>query len=341
MSTYLNPDKGKVLRIDQIEAPSFLREYLNHELIIRNLTQRTVNSYYLHIRMFLRWLKGRHTLRIDSDFSSISIRDVPFHLIEEVTNTEILEYLAFISSTLNNGIETRSVKLTALKGMYSYFCENGRIADNPVSSIKAPKKEKLMPKYLSIDECKVLLSSINGKSADRDYCIVTLLINCGMRLSELVYIDLSHIRDDTLRIYGKGRKERILYLNDACNAALADYLHTRSEIDAIKDDNALFISSRSGKRLTPRRVQQIISNLFLKAGLAGKGYSPHKLRHTAATLMYQSGSADVLVLKELLGHANTATTEIYTHLNRKQLSEAVKTSPLSGVTRKTIHSTES
>jgi len=187
-----------------------------------------------------------------------------------------------------------------------------------------------MPKYLTLEQSIQLLSVVDGPHSERDYCIITLLLNCGMRLSELVGINLQDIREDTIKLLGKGNKERIIYINSACKAAIDAYLSVRETPIKESEKNAFLLSGRN-TRLTGRRVEQIVEDNLKKAGLSGMGYSPHKLRHTAATLMYQHGNVDIRVLKELLGHANLGTTEIYTHISNKQLEKAAAASPLSSL----------
>lgn len=334
MSTYIAPKNGHVFRIDSLEAPGYVKEFLNHAFVIKNLAPRTISNYFLQIRAFLRWYKCRGCpIKSHDEFQSVDIMDVQFDSLAALTVTDIYEYLSFSSSVLNNGTVSRALKLTAVKSFYDYYCELNRIDSNPAATVKAPKKEKLMPKYLDIDESILLLQAVAGDSVERDYCIITLFINCGMRLSELVGIDLKDIRDDTLRLYGKGRKERIVYLNDACMSSISDYLCVRTSLTKIIDKEAMWLSKRTGKRLSGRRIEQIVEQALLRAGLSDMGYSPHKLRHTAASLMYQNGSASILELKEILGHENTSTTEIYTHLHRDQLRDAVRNAPLAHVKR--------
>ena len=206
---------------------------------------------------------------------------------------------------------------------------------NPVENLEVPSVRKSMPRYLTLEESLELLTHVDpaSPSYERDFCIVTLFLNCGMRLSELVGINLYDIRDDTIKLLGKGNKERVIYLNDACRKALDAYLVKRKPAQGVKDRDALFLSSR-GTRISPRRVEQIIEECLRNAGLSGQGYSPHKLRHTAATLMYQHGGVDIRVLKEILGHVSLSTTEIYTHVSDRQMEKAAKQSPLSGVAPK-------
>ena len=202
---------------------------------------------------------------------------------------------------------------------------------NPTENISLGTPQKALPKYLTENEAVELLKNIQSDFYERDYCIITLFLNCGMRLAELVTIDLSDFRDDTIRIVGKGNKERLVYLNDACLFSLQRYKKARAALPNLADKDALFVSKRTGKRLSARRVEQIVARCLQSAGLSGRGFSPHKLRHTAATLMYQGG-VDMLALKEILGHENVSTTQIYTHINRDQLRQAVASSPLADKT---------
>lgn len=336
MSTYYNPHNGKNFRIDKLEAPAYVKDWLNHLLVVENLAPRTVNTYYTQLRSFLRWAiirenAGTLTAKTIADQS---IKDIPFELLAQMQTTDLYEFLSFAGSELSNNATSRSLKLTAVKSFYEYQWKIvHRMEGSPAQDITSPKLEKHMPRFLTADESIRLLEAISGENAERDYCMVTFLLNCGMRLSELVAINTTDIRDGQLRLFGKGRKERIVYLNAACKAALASYLDARALYRGSEDTTALFISNRTGARLTGRRVEQIVEHYLLKAGLAGQGYSPHKLRHTAATLMYQDGGADVLTLKEILGHENIATTEIYTHINQQQIKTTMENSPLANITR--------
>ncbi|MDO5139698.1 MAG: tyrosine-type recombinase/integrase, partial [Oscillospiraceae bacterium] len=240
------------------------------------------------------------------------------------------EYLHFTMSSRDNNASTRSRKISALRSYFKYLTIKAhKLEDNPVKDLEVPALKKSLPRYLSLDESVSLLNAVDGDFATRDYCILTLFLNCGMRLSELCGININDIHEETITITGKGNKERQVYLNTACKKAIARYFRDRNKRTyAHKDRQALFLS-RTGSRLTPRRVEQIVNGYIQKAGLEGQGYTVHKLRHTAATLMYRYGDVDILTLKEILGHAHTSTTEIYTHLDDKRLKEAADSSPLS------------
>ena len=218
--------------------------------------------------------------------------------------------------------------MSALKGFFNYMCTQvGKLSINPTESISLGAPKKTLPKYLTADESIQLLKNIQSDFYERDFCIITLFLNCGMRLTELVTINLGDFRDDTIRITGKGSKERLVYLTPACLDALEHYTAARASLPNLSDKQALFVSQKTGKRLSARRVEQIVARCLQSAGLSGRGFSPHKLRHTAATLMYQGG-VDMLALKEILGHESVSTTQIYTHINRQQLRAAVNASPL-------------
>ena len=199
--------------------------------------------------------------------------------------------------------------------------------------MEVPKIKKSLPKYLTLEQSLELLNSIETGAPERDYCMITLFLNCGMRLSELVGINISDIQDNTLRLIGKGNKERIIYINQACLDAIQNYLNVRNQQPGIKDKNALFLT-RNGTRIGARRVEKIVEEVLRKAGMANQGFSVHKLRHTAATLMYQHGNVDIRILKDVLGHANLGTTEIYTHISNQQMESAMNQSPLSKVKSK-------
>ena len=315
------------------DCPDIIREYLLYAETIKNQSKRTIDGYFVDLRTFFRFIKlHRNLVPTESVFNEISIKDISLELIKTITTMDIYEYLHYAMNTLKNNPNTRARKLSCLKTYFNYLTvKSNKLENNPAINIELPSTRKTLPKYLTLEESVNLLTNIKGKSAIRDYCIITLFLNCGMRLSELVSINLSDIREDTLRVIGKGNKERMVYLNDACLAALEVYISDRNSKEyKVKNDPALFLS-RNGERLKARRVEQIVEEALKQADLSGKGYSPHKLRHTAATLMYQHGNVDMLALKEILGHEHVTTTEIYTHISNSQLKKAVDSSPLSQI----------
>ena len=235
----------------------------------------------------------------------------------------------FVSTQRKNKATTRSRKVSSLRTYFQYLTNKvNKLEHNPITELETPKTKKSLPKYLTLEQSMDLLNAVEGPYQSRDYCIITLFLNCGMRLTELVTINMGDFKQDTIRITGKGNKERLVYLNDACLEALDHYKKARAALPNLPaDERALFVSKRTGKRLTARRVEQIVARCLQSAGLSGRGFSPHKLRHTAATLMYQGG-VDMLALKEILGHESVSTTQIYTHINQERLRAAVKASPL-------------
>ena len=319
--------------LDILPLPEFLREYFNYCVVVRNLAAHSIKTYYVQISKFCRWAHAkRQGKSVYEVVDAVDIADVELEDIAVLTEQDIYAYLAFTASFWSNSANSRGLAITALKSLYKYHTGiTHELTSNPMQQISKPKKEKALPKYLSIKECRSLVDCIDGPEQARDKCMVILLLNCGMRLSELVSLDLSDIREDTMILAGKGRKERTVYLNEACQASIAKYLEERGIGEDYDGTGVpLFVSQKTGKRITVRRVEQILEKLFVKTGLAGRGYSTHKLRHTAATMMYQAG-ADVLILKEILGHESTATTEIYPHLNSEQVKDIMLNSPLKNV----------
>ncbi len=330
MSTYIKPGQKSCGRRE--ECPAIIQEFLSYSESIQGLSVRTVNAYYIDLRTFFRFLMlHRHLVGPDTPFEEIDIQGADLEFLRQVNKTEIYEYTYFLTRERGNNATTRARKLSCLKSYFKYFTsKTGQLAVNPAEDVEMPKLKKRLPKYLSLEESKELLTSIQSDFYVRDYCIITLFLNCGMRLSELVSININDIKNDTIRIVGKGNKERTVFLNTACQDALETLIEELNKItDKKKDNTALFISRKTGGRLTPRRVQQIVNQCLAAAGLSGKGYSVHKLRHTAATLMYQHGHVDMLSLKEILGHEALSTTQIYTHLESAQLKQAAYASPLS------------
>lgn len=309
------------------ESPKAVKDFLIYMETIRGKSPKTVNEYGLDLRTFFRFVKQKRELcEKDTDFEEILVDDVDVELISSVTLEDIYEYLIYLSRERNNNASTRSRKVSSLRSFYKYICEKaGLIKDNPTRNLETPKKKRSLPKYLSLEESIEVLDGVDGNNKERDFCILTLFLNCGIRLSELVGINLGDIRSECLTVTGKGNKERNIYLNNACLSAIQSYLKVRPKNS--KDKDALFISKLK-KRISPKTVQWIVYKYLNQAGLDGKGYSAHKLRHTAATLMYQKGGVDIRVLKEILGHESLSTTEIYTHLSSEQAKKAVESSPL-------------
>jgi len=316
------------------DCPKELRDFLFYMLTIRGRSTKTVEAYYIDLRTFFRYILSVNDSRFyDVLFEEIDISHITLDIIESITLSDVYAFLNYAADDRGNTSNTRSRKVSSIRSFYKYLTTTVSVLEsNPVKHLEMPSIGKSLPKYLTLEESLDLLANVSTKFPERDYCIITLLINCGMRLSELVTISLDDIRDNTIRLIGKGNKERIVYLNDSCLFAIEQYLPVRANGSIKKESNgeALFLS-RIGTRLTPRRVEQIVEECLRSAGLSGKGYSPHKLRHTAATLMYQHGNVDIRVLKELLGHKNLSTTEIYTHVSSTQLEQAAECSPLSRV----------
>lgn len=332
MSTYI--DTMHPERHDPYEdIPRDVRDFLNYLGAILNRSPRTVNAYYIDLRLFFKFLlRERGLAPSNCAFEDIDIRSVDTAAIGSVTQSEIYEYLYFLKNERHNEPAARARKLTSIKSFYRFMTvKSNRLLDDPAKDISVPSLKKALPKYLSLEESINLLKNIQSDFYERDFCILTLFLNCGMRLSELVAIDLKDFQEDTIRIVGKGNKERLVYLNAACMDALKHYRAARAALGNLRDPQALFVSKKTGRRLSARRVQQIVDHCLQTAGLAGKGYSPHKLRHTAATLMYRHGNVDMLELKEILGHAHVSTTEIYTHINTEKLRKAAKSTPLSRI----------
>lgn len=333
MSTYIDarqPNKHS----DYRDCPPLVVQFLYDSETIRGLSPRTVNAYYIDLRTFFRFLKQHRGLAgTNSEMEEIDIRDIELPFIRATSTSEIYEYLHYVTRMRGNSPAARARKLSSIKGFFKYLCNKMKLLEvNPADDVDTPALKKSLPKYLTFSEGISLLQNIQSDFYERDYCIITLFLNCGMRLSELVNINITDIRDDgTIRIVGKGNKERLVYLNKACVSALHNLCDERIKLPNLQDKNALFVSKKTGKRLSPRRVQQIVEQCLHNAGLSGRGYSPHKLRHTAATLMYQEGGVDMLALKEILGHAHVSTTEIYTHMGATQLKQAAESSPFSNV----------
>jgi len=315
------------------EAPPIIKEFLGYVGIIRGKSPKTVEEYYLDLRTFFRYVKRSQGLvPPTAEMQEISISDVDLNLIKTITLTSVYEYMNYLTTERHNKAATRSRKVSSLRTFFKYLTnKTGKLAVNPVAELETPKLKQSLPKYLTLEQSLELLSKVEGPTKERDYCMLVLFLNCGMRLSELVSINLSDVNHgaSSIRIVGKGNKERMVYLNDACIDSIDHYIAVRPK-NALVDKNALFISKQN-KRISPKTVQYIVKKYLAEIELGGPGFSVHKLRHTAATLMYQHGHVDIRVLKDILGHENLGTTEIYTHLSDDQMADAAKANPLSQV----------
>ncbi|MBQ9899025.1 MAG: tyrosine recombinase XerC [Ruminococcus sp.] len=314
------------------DNPEFLNNYLIHIKLVQMRSERTIQEYYLDIRLFLKFVQES---RINSgkDIEDVDISRMTESDLKTITITDIYNFIFYASDERHNADKARYRKVSSLRSFFKYLTKVTHILEaDPIKDIDVAVPKKALPKFLSLNESMRLLEASDSTDSKRDYCIITLFLNCGMRLSELVGINISDIDfyENRLRVLGKGNKERMVYLNSACVDALNNYLAIRRDDPKAANEPALFISNQK-KRISKRRVQQIVENTLQAAGLDGKGITTHKLRHTAATLMYQYGDADVLTLKELLGHASVSTTEIYTHLSDDNVRAAVESNPLAKI----------
>ncbi len=320
------------------EAPEIIKGFLIYHETIKGHSRKTVEEYYLDLRTFFRYLKlNRGIVPRNTELEEIDIRDIDLDFVKSVTVTEAYEYLSFLSrdrvkNQRSRDIEygtkasTRARKVSTLRSFYKYLTTKAKLIDvNPLQDLDVPKIPNTLPRYLTLSEAQALLSSVDSKNKERDYCILCIFLNCGLRISEIVGLNIQDIRTDHIKVFGKGSKERVVYINDACAEAINQYLAVRKTIAAI-DRNALFLSNRR-TRMSREAVHSMVKNSLKRAGLDADKYSSHKLRHTAATLMLQNG-VDVRTLQELLGHDNLNTTQIYTHVDNTELRIAADANPL-------------
>ncbi len=318
------------------ECPDFLRDFLTYNETIKGKSARTAEAYFLDLRTFFRYLLlVRGLAPADTEFREIDISAVDLELLRTVTVSDLYGFMVYCKEELANSAAARARKTSTLRSFFKYMSvQTHRLESNPAELLEAPKIKQALPRHLTLENSLELLNAVDGANERRDYCIITLFLNCGLRLSELCGLNLSSLGgDDTMTVLGKGNKERTVYLNDSCKEALRRYLEVRpNEGLPVTEKNALFIS-RNHKRISPRTVQHIVTEFLKKAGLGDKGFSTHKLRHTAATLMYQHGNVDIRVLKDILGHSNLGTTQIYTHVSDNQIKAAANSNPLATVTK--------
>ncbi len=321
------------------DCPSVLRDFLVYHETIKGQSAKTIQEYYLDLRMFLRFIKlMRSDMPIQTPLEDIPIKNVDLEFIQKITTSDVFEFLSYLandripnpnSPAPERGIEAsaRARKLSAIKSFYKYLTTRTKqLPENPVADLEYPKLRKSLPRYLTLEQSAALLRSVGGQNEKRDYAILMLFLNCGIRRSELVGLNLTDVYEDRIRVVGKGNKERFVYFSTSCRRAIDAYLPERHK-KVLSDNRALF-GSRDGNRISVAAVHRLVKKALLQAGLDATQFSAHKLRHTAATMML-SGGVDVKTVQEVLGHENLNTTQIYTHIENTELKIAAEANPLS------------
>lgn len=321
------------------DCPQILKDFLIYHENIKGQSQLTISEYYLDLRMFLRFVKlMRNDMPINTKLEEINIKDVDLEFIRRIDTSDVFDFLSYLSNerAVNPGsaapdygisASSRARKLSAIKSFYKYLTvRTKQLEENPVADLEYPKLRKSLPKYLTLEQSSSLLQAVTGQNEKRDYAILMLFLNCGIRRSELVGLNLTDVYDDRVRVVGKGNKERFVYFGSACRKAIDAYLVERNE--RILTDNRALFGSRNGNRISVEAVHRLVKKALLKAGLDATQFSAHKLRHTAATMML-SGGVDVKTVQEVLGHENLNTTQIYTHIENTELKIAAEANPLS------------
>lgn len=321
------------------DCPQILRDFLVYHETIKGQSPRTISEYYLDMRMFLRFMKlMRSDMPIHTRLDDIDIKDVDLDFIKTITTSDVFDFLSYLANdrTANPdaaapdyGISpaARARKLSALKSFYKYLTiRTKQLQENPVADLEYPKLRKSLPKYLTMEQSAALLKAVNGPNEKRDYAILMLFLNCGIRRSELVGLNMTDVYEDRIRVIGKGNKERFVYFGTPCRKAIDAYLPERN--NKILTDNRALFGSRDGNRISVSAVHRLVKKALLQAGIDSTQFSAHKLRHTAATMML-SGGVDVKTVQEVLGHENLNTTQIYTHIENTELKIAAEANPLS------------
>ena len=321
------------------DCPVILRDFLTYHETIKGQSQLTIHEYYLDLRMFLRFIKlMRNEMPMNTSLDDIPIRDIDIAFVQDITTSDIFDFLSYLASDrpLNpempmsdQGVSatTRARKLSAIKSFYKYLTvRTKQLQENPVADLEYPKLRKSLPKYLTMEQSAALLRSVSGQNQVRDYAILMLFLNCGIRRSELVGLNLTDVYEDRIRVVGKGNKERFVYFGTPCRKAIDAYMAERNE--KILTDNRALFGSRNGNRISVTAVHRLVEKALKQAGLDSTQFSAHKLRHTAATMML-SGGVDVKTVQEVLGHENLNTTQIYTHIENTELKIAAQANPLS------------
>lgn len=321
------------------DCPLVLRDFLIYHETIKGQSPLTISEYYLDLRMFLRFMiLMRNDMPIHTKLDDIDIKNIDIPFIQQITTSDIFDFLSYLANDRSSNPESpapdygisatsRARKLSALKSFYKYLTvRTKQLQENPVADLEYPKLRKSLPKYLTLEQSSRLLKAVSGQNQARDYAILMLFLNCGIRRSELVGLNITDVYEDRIRVVGKGNKERFVYFGSACRKSIDAYMPIRNEM-VLTDNRALF-GSRNGNRISVDAVHALVKKAFLKAGLDATQFSAHKLRHTAATMML-SGGVDVKTVQEVLGHENLNTTQIYTHIESTELKIAAEANPIS------------
>lgn len=324
------------ININNSNCPKMVNDFLNYLETIKGKSSNTINEYKKDLTIFFRFLAIYKGLVTDSklEFDEIPINNIPDDFIKTVTLIDLYSYLNFVEKSRNNTTKTRARKVASLKSFFKFLQTKAKIIkENPALELEIPKTRKSLPIHLSLDESIQLLTNLDkaNKNYYRDYCILTLFLNTGMRLSELCSVEINKIKDDTLTIVGKGDKERTVYLNDACLKAINNYLNVRDDSKVSFDEKKYLFISGKNRKINQRTVEMLVKKHVRYAGLTNSKYTPHKLRHTAATLMYKHGGVDIRSIQGILGHENISTTQIYVHVDDEGLRDAVKSNPLADI----------
>lgn len=332
--------KGMIKLLKTEENPDYLNSFLDYSTTMLNKSPNSIKEYNYDLAMFLKFIKIHFGLTKKTDFSKINIKDVSLNTIKKIELNDIHAFIGYLAREHNSKPATRARKVSTIRIFFKYLSQKANLIDkNPAQDLETPKLNKRLPKYLNLEDSKKLLEAADNednRNHERDYAILTIFLNCGLRLSELVGINIQDIdfSENKMTVIGKGNKERTIYLNKACIKAIGEYMAVRKKIgvkpDKLHSDKALFLSERK-ERISRRTVQHIVYTKLSAAGLDTSKFSAHKLRHTAATLMYQYGQVDIRALQVLLGHESISTTEIYTHVDNEQVRNAVEANPLSNL----------
>ena len=297
-----------------------VEQYLDYLLIIKNRSENTILEYRTYLLMFFSYIMK---LR-DINFIYINFEQVNLEFIKSISLQDMYSFISYCQKSLNSSAGTRARKIVSIRQFWKYLKTKAHVIDSNIAEeLETPKLPKRIPKYLNLEESVRLL--LECKKSTRDHCIITIFLNCALRLSELASLNIDQVDNDILSIVGKGNKERKIFLTPAAKKAINDWMHIRNSMNI--DNNALFIS-RNNNRITTKAIQNIVKKYVISSGLDPKSISTHKLRHTAATLMYKYGKVDIRSLQQILGHESVATTEIYTHIDEHKLQSAVNSNPL-------------
>lgn len=316
--------------------PIILKKYLNYLIVIKGFSINTVKAYTSDLMQFFNFIRKYKQI-------PIFVNNFNIFVLLKVETSDIIAFLVYLNYNKNNNPYTRQRKVTSIKSFYKWIFllyPINELKVNPTINLEHIKKVVRFPKFLSLNQAKEIqnvFNSLNAKFPERNNTIISLFLSTGLRISELININLGDVNfeNNSIRVIEKNNRERIVYFNDYCKNKILQYIETRKNSGQILDLKSPLFINRYGERIGVDGVEDICKKAYKLIGIVESGFTAHTLRHTSATLIYTYVKSDILLIKKFLGHSSLASTEIYTHLNNKKIKDAINNNPLNNYSKNT------